>query len=175
MDELNAFITEFQRYRALGEKTLARLEEGALNQPPAEATNSIAMLVRHLSGNLQSRFMNFLTEDGEKEWRDRDAEFSEARYSKAQVEQLWMDGWRVVDETMNQLSATDLDRTVRIRGVPLSVHEALARSVAHLAYHVGQIVLIARLLAPKGAWESLSIPPGGSVSYNAAPTKEKKP
>lgn len=174
MDELSAITSEFRRYRMLGEKGLAQVDDDALNRVLAEETNSIAMLVRHVSGNLKSRFTNFLYEDGEKLWRNRDVEFEEVAYGRQEIAQLWASGWRTLEETLDELTPADLDRTVTIRGVSLSVHEALARSVAHVAYHVGQIVLLARLM--KGAaWESLSIPRGHSATYNAAPTKEKVP
>lgn len=158
MNELTAFTNEFRRYRGLGEKALARLDGEALNRVLAEETNSAAMLVRHISGNLKSRFTNFLTEDGEKPWRDRDAEFDERHYRRDEIDQLWSEGWTVLEAALSQLGAGDLERTVTIRGEALTVREALARAVAHLAYHVGQIVLLARLLVSPGDWESLSIP-----------------
>lgn len=175
MDELEAIANEFRRYRALGEKSMQRLDESALNRVMAGDLNSVATIARHIGGNLRSRFTNFLTEDGEKEWRDRDAEFEAVRYGKPDITAIWAEGWDVLEGALANLSAEDLDRTVSIRGVPLSVHEALARSATHVAYHVGQIVLLARLFTPPGQWESLSIPRGQSASYNAAPVREKKP
>jgi uncharacterized damage-inducible protein DinB len=158
MTELDAIRNEYNRYRTLAEKAFGPLNEHAVNQLLAEETNSVAMLVRHISGNLQSRFTNFLTEDGEKPERDRDAEFAERAYTKEELEQLWAKGWEVLDGALATLTVDDLGRTVQIRGVSLSVNEALARSVTHLSYHVGQIVLIARILTKPGQWESLSIP-----------------
>lgn len=175
MNELQAITNEFRRYRTLAEKSFARLDEDALNQLLAESTNSVAMLIRHLGGNLKSRFTDFLTEDGEKPWRNRDSEFAKSRYLKEELDGVWSDGWRALDDAVSQLSPEDLDRTVQIRGVSLTVHEALARSVSHVAYHVGQIVLIARVLTKPGGWDSLSIPPGQSTAYNAQPLREKKP
>jgi uncharacterized damage-inducible protein DinB len=175
MNELEAILNEFRRYRTLAEKSIARLDEERLNQVPGESTNSVAMLTRHLGGNLRSRFTNFLTEDGEKPWRNRDDEFAQRHYLREEIDAIWSDGWRALEDAVSQLSADDLDRTVEIRGVPLTVHEALARSVSHVAYHVGQVVLIARLLTRPDEWESLSIPPGKSVAYNADPVREKKP
>jgi uncharacterized damage-inducible protein DinB len=175
VNELDAIRNEFHRYRTLAEKAFGRLNDQAINQLLAEETNSIAMLVSHLSGNLQSRFTNFLTEDGEKPGRNRDSEFAERAYTKEELEQLWTKGWEALEAAVGALTLDDLERTVQIRGVSLSVNEALARSVTHLAYHVGQIVLIARVVTTPGQWESLSIPRGQSAAYNAAPTKEKKP
>jgi uncharacterized damage-inducible protein DinB len=158
MNELDAIRNEYNRYRTLAEKAFGQLNDHAINQLLAVETNSVAMLVRHISGNLQSRFTNFLTEDGEKPERNRDAEFAERAYTKEELEQLWAKGWEVLDGAVDTLTVDDLRRTVQIRGVSLSVNEALARSVTHLAYHVGQIVLIARILTKPGQWESLSIP-----------------
>lgn len=175
MDELNALINEFRRYRTLAEKAIQRLDDDKLNRVLVAETNSVAMLMRHLGGNLESRFMNFLTEDGEKPWRQRDEEFAERRYSREDAERIWSDGWSTLEATLASLALDDMNRTVTIRGVELSVHEALARSVSHVAYHTGQIVLLARLLTDPAGWESLSIPRGRSADYNTAPTREKQP
>lgn len=172
MNELEAFRSEFRRYRQLGEKALAQVGDDTINRVLVEETNSIAMILRHVGGNLVSRFTDFLTTDGEKPWRNRDSEFQEVAYARSEAETFWREGWTILEETLAQLTPADLDRQVTIRGVALSVHEALARSVAHIAYHVGQIVLLARLA--KGAeWDSLSIPRGESDSYNQAPRREK--
>ena len=166
------FRTEYARYRQLAEKAMSQMPDELLNRVPAPDANSAAMIVRHMSGNFVSRFTNFLTEDGEKPNRDRDAEFEERKYTRDELEELWSKGFAVLEDTLGTLSDADLERTVTIRRQPLTVHAALARSLAHLAYHVGQIVLLARISAA-GPWESLSIPRGQSQSYNAAPTREK--
>ena len=166
------FRTEYVRYRKLAEKAMSQMPDELLNRVPAPDANSAAMIVRHMSGNFVSRFTNFLTEDGEKPNRDRDAEFVERTYTRDEVEELWAKGFAVLDDALASLSDADLERTVTIRRQPLTVHAALARSLAHLAYHVGQIVLLARIYADS-PWESLSIPRGQSQSYNAAPTREK--
>lgn len=171
---LKSLTTEFERYRQIGDKALAQLSVDDLNRIPSAGGNSIAMIVRHLGGNLLSRFTDFLTTDGEKPWRDRDAEFEERRYEQHEVLDWWNRGWQVLQSELAQLTAADLNRTVTIRGIPLTVGDALARSVAHVAYHVGQIVLLARI--DKGEqWQWISIPRGESKSYNANPTKEKGP
>ena len=175
MNELDSIRNEFKRYRALAEKAFVQLDDAMLNQLAAEETNSIAMIVRHLSGNLQSRFTDFLTSDGEKPTRDRESEFETREYSREEMMQMWSAGWRVLENTLESLMPSDLDRDVAIRGVALSVHEALARSVAHVAYHTGQIVLLARLFTRPGTWKYLSIARGESQSYNANPSREKQP
>jgi hypothetical protein len=166
------FRAEYVRYRQLAEKAMSQMPDDMLNRVPAADANSEAMIVRHMSGNFVSRFTNFLTEDGEKPNRHRDAEFEERAYTRNELEELWSKGFAVLDDALDALHDPDLGRTVTIRQQPLSVHAALARSLAHLAYHVGQIVLLARIYAP-APWESLSIPKGQSETYNAAPAREK--
>lgn len=151
------FATEFAKYKDTAEKAIAQVADDALNRVPATEANSIAMLARHVSGNLRSRFTDFLTTDGEKPWRHRDDEFVTRAYSRADVERLWSEGWQVLERTLSELSDADLGRTVLLRGESLSVHAALCRALAHVGYHAGQIVLIARMLATE-EWRSLSIP-----------------
>lgn len=150
------------------------MPDASLDRVPSPEGNSAAMIVRHVSGNLVSRFTNFLTEDGEKPDRDRDREFDERPYTRVELDEMWKRAWSVVDANVGQLTDVDLSRTVTIRQQPMTVHAALSRSLAHVAYHVGQIVLLARENADHD-WQSLSIPRGGSQQYNAAPTREKKP
>lgn len=164
------FRSEYARYRELAEKALAQMPDGELNRVPAPDANSAAMIVRHMSGNLVSRFTDFLTDDGEKPNRNRDAEFDERDYTRAEVNALWAKGFDVLEEAIGSLTDADLERTVAIRQQQMTVHAALSRSMAHLAYHVGQIVLLARITAA-GPWQSLSIPKGQSAQYNAAPTR----
>lgn len=168
------FTDEYARYRAIGEKALAQVSDENLNRVLAPNGNSIAMIVRHLSGNLKSRFTNFLTEDGEKPWRDRDEEFVTRSYTRAEVDEIWNAGWAALEQALEDTGEDDLQSTVKIRGTPLTVHEALCRSVAHAAMHVGQIVLIARIVATD-EWKWISIPKGQSQTYNQNPTLEKRP
>jgi hypothetical protein len=149
--------TELARYKTIGESAMAQVADDGLNRIGSADGNSIAMIVRHMSGNFFSRFTDFLTSDGEKPWRDRDREFVERPYSRAEVEAMWTGGWRAMLEAIGALSEADLDRTVTIRGEPVTVHAALCRALAHAAYHVGQIVLLARLVAP-GEWQWITIP-----------------
>ena len=171
---LDDFIGEYKRYRILGQRALDQLSDTALNHVPADDANSAAMIVYHVSGNLTSRFTDFLTADGEKPWRIRDEEFENRTASRDEVNSVWASGWRVLEEQLAQMTDADLTRTVTIRNQPLSVHAALSRSLSHAAYHVGQIVLLARM-STGANWQSLSIPRGQSKAYNANPTGEKPP
>ncbi len=168
------FVDEYARYRALAEKAMAQVSDEALNRVMVPDGNSIAVLVRHIGGNLASRFANFLTEDGEKPWRDRDREFDDGAFTRALVDEAWTKGWATLEAELTNLSDTDLERIVTIRGKELTVHAALCRSLAHVAMHVGQIILLARMLA-EAPWQSLSIPRGQSQLYNRNPTLEKRP
>ena len=164
------FRSEYARYRQIAEKAMRQMPDALLNRVPAPEATSAAMIVRHMSGNFVSRFTNFLTEDGEKPTRDRDAEFEDRTDTRDEVEEMWAKGFAVLDDAIGTLGDADLQRVVTIRNQPMTVHAALARSLAHLSYHVGQIVLLARIYAA-GPWESLSIPKGQSRSYNAAPRR----
>lgn len=171
---LAALRIEFRRYASILDQAIAQCADAAFYAVPCANGNSIAMLLAHLAGNLRSRFTDFLTTDGEKPWRDREGEFAQRAYDRAALLRQWTEAWNLLTSTLDALGEPDLDRQVTIRGVPLTVAEALARSSAHLAYHVGQIVLLARI--QRGAeWQWISIPPGGSAAYNAAPDKEKGP
>jgi hypothetical protein len=170
---IDDFRTEYKRYRALGERAMAQMPDDALNVLPGVDANSMAMIVRHMSGNFISRFTDFLTTDGEKPDRDRDREFDERSYTRAEMDALWARGWAVLEGQLQALQDADLDRTVTIRRQPLTVHAALSRSLAHVAYHVGQLVLLGRMHAGDG-WQSLSIPRGQSEAYNQALPLEKR-
>lgn len=171
---LSDFVDENRRYRRIGERALEQLTDSALNRISAPDGNSAAMIVRHLSGNLVSRFTDFLTTDGEKPWRDREAEFEERAYSRSEVSAMWSSGWEVLEGALMSLREDELARSVTIRGQPLTVHAALCRSLAHVAYHVGQLVLLGRQGA-EAPWQWISIPRGASEAYNLAPNLEKDP
>jgi hypothetical protein len=151
------FTAEFRKYRQMAEKAIAQVSDDALNQVPTGDANSIGMLVRHISGNLRSRFTDFLTADGEKPWRNRDDEFVERPYSRDQVLAMWAEGWRVLDEQLARLTDADFSRTVIIRGEAATVHEALCRALSHVASHIGQIILLARLFTSSN-WDWITIP-----------------
>lgn len=160
---LHDVFRTFRNYKALGERALAQIPEAALLTELDANSNSIAVIVKHISGNLRSRFRDFLTSDGEKPDRNRDREFEmTAPASRAEVMRWWEDGWSTVLGALESLTPEDLTRTVHIRGEAFLVLEALNRSVSHTAYHVGQIVYLARHFAGP-AWTSLSIPKGGSA------------
>jgi len=159
------FRGEFQRYRSLGERALAQIPDDALNLVPSPEGNSAAMIMRHVGGNLLSRFTDFLTTDGEKPDRDREREFEIRSYTRAEADSWWAKGWSAVESALAELKDEDLTSTVSIRRQPLSAHAALCRSLAHISYHVGQLVLLARMYAA-GPWESLSIPRGDSEAFN---------
>jgi uncharacterized damage-inducible protein DinB len=163
---------EYRRYKQLGEGAMEQLSEEQLCQASGSEANSIATLVWHISGNLASRFTDFLQSDGEKPWRDRDSEFLRRSVSRAEVLEKWEAGWGVLFGSLADIDDQKLHAVVKIRGVSLSVHDALHRSLAHTSYHVGQIVFLAKQLR-SDQWRYLTIPPGGSAAYNKNPFAEK--
>ncbi len=165
---------EFRRYKGLAEAALDQLPEETLSSPGPSNGNSIATICWHMSGNLKSRFTEFLSSDGEKPWRQREEEFATRIVSRDELMNMWNTGWDVLLQTLGTLADEDLSRTVKIRAQELTVCEALHRSLAHAAYHVGQIVYVAH--AARGdAWNYLSIAPGQTAAYNADPKLEKPP
>lgn len=169
---VDSIRAEYLRYKALAEAAIAQLEDAQLSTAGPGGGNSVAVICWHVSGNLRSRFTDFLTSDGEKPWRQREEEFELRSVTRAELRAMWAEGWDALLGALEGLGEEHLQRTVTIRGQPLLVHEALHRSLAHLTYHVGQIVYLAKGL--RGAeWQYLSIPPGQSAAYNQAPTYEK--
>lgn len=158
-------LAMMRQYKALGEKAMAQLDDPALQVQLDPEMNSIALIVKHLAGNMRSRWTDFLTTDGEKPDRRRDTEFESAPASRAELMSMWDEGWRHVFAAIEPLSDADLSRTVTIRGEAHSVLQAINRQIAHYAMHVGQIVFLAKHL--HGArWQSLSIPRGQSEQFN---------
>ncbi len=153
-------------YKKLGEQAMAQVPDAALTAQLDAESNSIAIIVKHLSGNMRSRWTDFLTSDGEKPWRNRDSEFDSPPQTRAEILALWEAGWKVLLETMASLTEADLTRTIRIRTEPHSVMQAINRGVTHCCYHVGQIVFLAKHLA-SDRWTSLSIPRGKSSEFNS--------
>jgi hypothetical protein len=148
----------FRQYKELGEKAMAQLDPAGVYQTLDDESNSVAVIVKHLAGNMRSRWTDFLTTDGEKPDRNRDGEFElTASTTPADVRRWWDEGWRSVFAAVEPLQPEDLLRTVTIRGEPHSVLQAIDRQIAHYAYHVGQIVQLARHLAGE-RWTTLSIP-----------------
>jgi Protein of unknown function (DUF1572) len=167
------YLDEYARYRAIGEKALEQMPDAALNRRFGEDGNSAAVIVRHISGNFLSRFTDFMTADGEKPWRKRDEEFEVRDFTRKEMNERWREGWAVLEKEAGALSDADLGKNVHIRGKALTVNEAIARSLAHVAYHVGQLVVLARINC-KTEWKWISIPRGKSEQYNQNPTLERR-
>jgi hypothetical protein len=162
---LDTAIRRFKYYKDLGEKTFEQLGDGDFHFRPNEESNSIAVIVQHMTGNMLSRWTNFLTEDGEKEWRQRDDEFEAHEQTKQQVIDNWQKGWDCLFNTLESLQEDDLLKTVYIRKEPLSVVDAINRQLAHYPHHIGQILYAGKIIRD-GEWKNLSIPKGHSMKYN---------
>lgn len=172
---LNNIIRNYRLYRQMAEKAIAQVKsDDDLNRELDKDSNSIAVIAKHVGGNLRSRFRDFLTSDGEKPDRNRDTEFETGGgATRDQVLQWWNEGWDIAMGSIEALTADDLERTVSIRGEQMLVVEALNRSVTHTAYHVGQIVYLARHFAA-GSWQTLSIPKGKSSEAAWGPGAGKR-
>lgn len=164
---LTTAIRRLKYYKELGDKTFEQLNEWDFHYRPNDESNSIAVIIQHMAGNMLSRWTNFLTEDGEKEWRQRDDEFAVHEYNKQQLLELWEKGWNCFLTTLESLKKKDLKKTVHIRKEPLSVIDAINRQLAHYPYHIGQIIYIAKIIKNTG-WKNLSIPKGESQVYNSS-------
>lgn len=162
---LESAIKQFEYYKMLGDKTFVQIHEEKLFWQYNEDSNTIATIVKHLWGNMLSRWTDFLTTDGEKEWRNRDAEFDNEIATKQEMMAKWNEGWKVFMDTLNSLTDEDLDKIIYIRNQGHTVLEAINRQLAHYPYHIGQIVFIGKLCAEQ--WNSLSIPKGKSNQFNA--------
>lgn len=166
VEYLESVIKQFEYYKMLGDKTFSQLEEEKLFWKYNEESNSIAVIVKHLWGNMLSRWSDFLTTDGEKEWRNRDSEFEEELKSKEELLNKWNSGWDCLFTTLKSLQPDDLDKIIYIRNQGHTVMEAINRQLAHYPYHIGQIVFIGKM-AVNEEWTSLSIPKGKSNIYNS--------
>lgn len=153
---LNTAIRRLEYYKDLGEKTFDQLDNDDFHYQPNAESNSIAIIIQHLAGNMLSRWTNFLTEDGEKEWRQRDDEFDLHSYNKQQLNDLWEKGWTCFFNAVKSLSEDDLLKMITIRQEPLTVIDAINRQLAHYPYHIGQIIYIGRIIKNKD-WKNLSI------------------
>lgn len=173
-DIVASIESEFERYRRMGEGAFGQVPDGELGRAAEGNGNSMATLVQHISGNFRSRFTDFLTSDGEKPWRDRESEFQARPMSRQELRAAWDDGWNALRSALAGLADEDLGRSVAIRGQPLAVREALHRSLSHLSYHVGQMVMLGRAIQGD-RWRFLTIPPGASAGYNRSPSLEKAP
>ena len=162
---LESIIKQFTYYKNLGDKTFAQLSHKELHFKHNEYSNNIAIITKHIVGNMLSRWTNFLTEDGEKEWRHRDSEFEDTYKSKAELIEAWEKAWQCLFDAITPLKAEDLERIIYIRNEGHTVVEAINRQSAHYAYHIGQIVFIGTLIK-NNDWKSLSVPKNESANYN---------
>jgi len=168
---LQLVTREFKRTKAIAEGALSQVRDEQFFAAPSEGDNSVAVIVKHVGGNLLSRWTDFLTSDGEKPGRNRDGEFEiTAADSRQALMEKWEAGWKTLSSTMETLDETDLKRTITIRGEALSVLQAVNRHLTHLSYHTGQIVYVAKHYAGN-SWRTLSVARGKSAEFNAEPKK----
>lgn len=165
-DFLNSAIKQFQYYKSLAEKTINQLSDEDLFFQYNESSNSIAIIINHLWGNMLSRWTDFLTSDGEKEWRNRDLEFENEISNKEELLQKWNQAWDCLFNALNSLNEEDLTKIIYIRNQGHTILEAINRQLAHYPYHIGQIVFIGKMINNE-KWSSLSIPKGKSKEYNS--------
>jgi len=170
---LNSVVKQFKYYKMLGEKAMEQLQDEQLFWQYNEESNSIAILANHIAGNMLSRFTDFLIADGEKPWRNRDAEFTNPFNSKDELMNRWNEGWECLLKTLEQLFDADLERIVYIRNDGHTVIEAINRQLAHYPYHIGQMVFIAKMLK-NGDWQTLSIARNKSADYNSRKFSQDK-
>jgi hypothetical protein len=162
---INSIKKRFLYYKELGDKTFDQLSASDFHIKPNEESNSIAIIIQHISGNMLSRFTDFLQSDGEKDWRNRDIEFEIQTFTKVQLIEIWEKGWTCLMNTLNQLKEQDLLKVVYIRKEPHLVMDAINRQLAHYPYHIGQIIFIAKLLK-NNQWITLSIKKNESDQFN---------
>ncbi|MCS3868414.1 hypothetical protein J3D55_001330 [Chryseobacterium ginsenosidimutans] len=160
------FIKRFEYYKSLGDKTFEQLSEEQIFWKYNEESNSIAIIVKHIAGNMLSRWTNFLTEDGEKSWRNRDEEFINTFTTKKEVLDYWEEGWKCLFDALNQVNEDNLYSTLYIRNEPQLVIDAVFRQLAHYPYHIGQIVYLAKMMK-NDDWKTLSIARNASQEFNS--------
>lgn len=170
---LTSAIKQFEYYKNLGDKTFSQLSFDEIQWQSNQESNSIAVIVKHMVGNMLSRWTNFTTEDGEKSWRQRDDEFNNDFNSFEEFIAAWESGWTILFKALKPLNTNDLENIIYIRNQGHTVTEAINRQLAHYAYHTGQIVFLGKLLKG-GDWKSLSIPKGDSSKYNEEKFKKIK-
>lgn len=170
---LSSTIKQFEYYKSLGDKTINQLSFTELQWKPNEVSNTVSVVIKHMVGNMLSRWTNFLTEDGEKTWRARDAEFQETYTNKEELLAAWENGWLCLFTAIKPLKPEDLERIIYIRNQGHTVTDAINRQLAHYSYHVGQMVFLGKLLKGNN-WQSLSIPKGKSATYNQEKFSKEK-
>lgn len=163
---LLSIIKQFAYYKLLGDKTFNQLSNDDIHWQFNKSSNSVAIITKHVIGNMLSRWTNFLTEDGEKDWRQRDQEFEDNYSSKEEMLESWEKGWQCLFNAIKPLTKNDLERIIYIRNQGHTVTEAINRQLTHYSYHIGQIVFLGKMIKGEN-WNSLSIPKGKSVTYNA--------
>jgi len=170
---LESIIKQFQYYKLLGDKTFAQLNHEELHKEFAVDSNSISIIVKHISGNMLSRWTNFTTEDGEKTWRHRDTEFEDSYTTKDELLNAWNKGWECLFNAIIPLKDDQLEQLIYIRNQGHTVTEAINRQLSHYAYHVGQMVFLGKLIKGEN-WQSLSVPKGKSSAYNKEKFSKEK-
>ena len=169
-DPIEAWKAVFLRQRAFGEHAFEQVTDADFFRAPCEGINSIAVIAQHMGGNLHSRFTDFLTADGEKPWRDREAEFAPPPATgdaRAEILTRWVTGWQKLFRTLDALTPEDLSREVTIRAVPHTVPMAIARAIDHYAFHTGQMNVIARMFVGTNNWKWFTLAPGSTGAFNA--------
>lgn len=170
---LSSIKKQFAYYKLVGEKAIDQLEDEQLFIVANEDTNSIATIIKHIAGNMLSRWTDFLITDGEKDWRNRDTEFANDLKTKDEVLDIWNSGWNCLFATLDSLESENLSQIIYIRNEGHTVVEAINRQLAHYPYHIGQIVFYSKLLK-QSSWNSLTIPRNKSVNYNNTMFAEEK-
>lgn len=170
---LSSSISQFAYYKSLGDKLFSQLDENDLFWKPATNDNTIAIIVNHIAGNMLSRWTNFLTTDGEKDWRNRDSEFNSVLLTREDVISKWEEGWTCLFNTLNSLQNNQIEDVIYIRNQGHSVTEAINRQLCHYSYHIGQMVFLGKMIKGNN-WQSLSIPKGYSQSYNKEKFSKEK-
>lgn len=161
----SAWLAELRKQKQWAEHAAGQVPEDKLHTPIAPGTNPVSIIMKHLAGSLRSRFTDFLTTDGEKDWRNRDSEFAPGTESREEILAIWNRGWQVALDAVESLTEADMARTVTIRSEPHTVPLAVTRAIAHCAYHTGQIMLISRILVGNEGWQWATIAPGKSEEF----------
>ncbi len=162
---MQSILFEFNRYKSYGDKTFEQLSEADIHWCYNQNSNSVALIVKHMVGNMLSRWTNFLIEDGEKSWRNREAEFENPYTDKPEMIAAWEKGWHCVFEALQSVNDSNFDTSIKIRSESHTIFEAVNRQLAHYSGHVGQIVFIGKMLRGN-QWQSPTIPKGGSEAFN---------
>lgn len=173
MDRVNIYIKQFEYYKKLAEMAIDQLESNQLFKEVANGTNSIAVIMKHIAGNLISRWTNVFKEDGEKEWRNRDSEFVDDFNGKDELLAYWNKGWKILFDLLNTIDEADLERIIYIRNMGCSLDDAILRQLCHYPYHIGQIVFVSKYFKGE-SFSSLTIPLGASKTYNKEKFDQEK-